>query len=107
MVDAGVTMFTALTPEEADRLAKMPGIRRLEQELYYDKHPLEWTMPQGTDLAPNGVEDSTAAAMAPAARAALREKESEIKKLKADLAKALKTEKAEAGKMASIAVKAS
>ena len=107
MVDIGVTMFKALTPEEADSLGRMPSLHRLEQELYYDANPLEWTRPNGTGQDPfpepsaNGVDGSTAAAMAPETRDALREKESEIKKLKADLARSKKNEKLVSGRLAS------
>lgn len=101
MVDIGVTMFKALTPEEADRLGRMPSLRRLEEELYYDANPLEWTRPNGTTLehgpfpepSDNGVGTDTAAAMSPETRNEIKEKEAEIKKLKADLAKSRKNEK--------------
>lgn len=110
MVDTGVTMFKALTPEEADRLSKMSGMRRLEQELYYDKNPLEWASPQVDDSEPSwapGVEDSTSAAMDSESRSKIRDKDSEIKKLKSDLEAAKKNEKIVSGKLAEANVNAS
>ena len=100
MVDTGVTMFKALTDEEAARMATMPSVRRLEHELYYDKNPLEWTKPRGEKTVVNGVEESTADALSLDARNQISEQEAEIKKLKADLARAKKNEKAVAGKLA-------
>ena len=101
MVDIGVTMFKPLTDEEATRFLTMPTLRRLEQKLYYDEHPLEWTLPEGRELAANGVEASTAAAMSAETLSELKDKEAEIKKLKADLARAKKNEKLVSGRLAS------
>ena len=100
MVDTGVTMFKALTDEEAGRMLAMSSLRRLEQKLYYDENPLEWTKPRGKTEAVGGVEKSTADALSPEARSQLSDQEAEIKKLKADLARAKKNEKLVAGKLA-------
>ena len=112
LVDAGVTMFKALTDEEAERLSTMSSMRRLEQELYYDSHPLEWTLPRDPQYAndldsTNGVGEAAAAALSEETKAQLSEQEEEIKKLKADLARAKKNEKIVSGKLATANAKAS
>ena len=106
MVDTGVTMFKALTDEEASRMLTMSSLRRLEQKLYYDEHPLAWTKPRGETAAVGGVEESTANALSPEARSQISEQEAEIKKLKADLARAKKNEKIVSSKLSTANAKA-
>ncbi len=108
MVDGGVTRFQALTAEEAERLGRMNIDLRLEQKLYYDEHPLEWTKPEvPAAVATDGVEESTAAALSNETKTQLSEQAEEIKKLKADLARAKKNEKIVSGKLSTANAKAS
>ena len=103
-VDGGVTRFKPLTDEEAERLGRMNVDLRLEQKLYYDEHPLEWMKPQevATVTSTNGVAASTEAALSEETKAQLSEQEEEIKKLKADLARAKKNEKIVSSKLATV-----
>ena len=103
-VDGGVTRFKPLTDEEAERLGRMNVDLRLEQKLYYDEHPLEWMKPQevATVTSTNGVASSTEAALSEETKAQLSEQEAEIKKLKADLARAKKNEKIVSSKLATV-----
>ena len=103
-VDGGVTRFKPLTDDEAERLGRMNVDLRLEQKLYYDEHPLEWMKPQevATVTSTNGVAASTEAALSEETKAQLSEQEEEIKKLKADLARAKKNEKIVSSKLATV-----
>ena len=101
MRDAGVTKFKPLTNEEAERLGRMNVDLRLEQKLYHDDHPLSWMGPQEDEPSTNGVEASTSEALSTESRAQLRIQASEIKKLKADLARSKKNEKLVSGRLAS------
>ena len=103
-VDGGVTRFKPLPDEEAERLGRMNVDLRLEQKLFYDEHPLEWMKPQevATVTSTNGVAASTEAALSEETKAQLSEQEEEIKKLKADLARAKKNEKIVSSKLATV-----
>ena len=110
-VDGGVTRFKPLTDEEAERLGRMNVDLRLEQKLYYDEHPLELMKPKEaetvTSAPANGVEESTAAGLSEETKTQLSEQAEEIKKLKADLARAKKNEKIVSGKLSTANAKAS